>query len=250
MSKLTIILVKPQMGENIGSAARIMANFGCSDLRIIEPRDGWPNRKAEILAAGGLEIIKNAKIYDNVASSLEGLDEIYACSARVRKMHKEHYNLQEHIVDISPKIQSESNIGMMFGSERMGLLNDDIIHAKKIVTIAANDAYPVLNLSHAIGLVCYQYFNISCQKTIEVKYRKKEASKTELAYFLEDLKSKLDDTEFFIDEDRRVKMFQAISNIFTRNDLSSQELKTMVGIVKALYFFEAKNKIKKTNKDS
>ncbi|MBT4878550.1 MAG: hypothetical protein HON42_01890 [Alphaproteobacteria bacterium] len=99
-------------------------------------------------------------------------------------------------------------------------------------------------------MVCYQYFNISHKKTIEVKYRKKEASKTELAYFLEDLKLKLDDTEFFIDEDRRVKMFQAISNIFTRNDLSSQELKTMVGIVKALYFFEAKNKIKKTNKDS
>lgn len=240
------------MGENIGAAARIMANFAHHDLRIVSPRDGWPNRKAEILSAGGLDIIKNARIYHETAPALEGLDEIYACSARVRKMHKEHYNLKEHIEDIKYKQQdkNELRIGMMFGSERMGLLNEDIIHAKKIVNISANSDYAVLNLSHAIGLVCYEYFNISHKTNITVKYQKKEASKTELAYFLEDLKDKLSDTDFFIDESRKIKMFQAISNIFTRNDLSSQELKTMVGIIKALYFFDARDKVKKTIKPS
>jgi tRNA/rRNA methyltransferase len=250
MIKLAVILVKPQMGENIGSAARIMANFAHYDLRIVEPRDGWPNRKAEILAAGGLDIIKSAKIYSDIAAALEGLDEIYACSARVRKMHKDHYHLKDHIEEIKARVANNHNvkIGMMFGSERMGLLNDDIIYAKKIVNIAANEQYSVLNLSHAIGLVCYEYFNISAKKEITVKYRKKEASKTEIAYFLEDLKDKLDDTEFFIDKERKIKMFQAISNIFTRNDLSSQELKTMVGIVKALYYFMPSDKVKKTDK--
>ncbi len=133
MTKLAVILVKPQMGENIGSAARIMANFAHSDLRIVEPRDGWPNRKAEILAAGGLDIIKSAKIYSNVAAALEDLDEIYACSARVRKMHKEHYNLKDHIAEMQIRVAQNNNvkIGMLFGSERMGLLNDDIIYAKK-----------------------------------------------------------------------------------------------------------------------
>jgi len=238
MTKLTVILAKPQMGENIGSAARIMANFGHTDLRIVDPRDGWPNRKAEVLAAGGLEIIHNAKVYDSVADALHDLDEIYACSARVRKMHKDHYNLKEHAAEIKENSAMEGGkrIGMLFGSERSGLLNEEIIFAKKIVNIAANDEYPVLNLSHAIGLVCYEYFNLQQAGEITKKYCKKEMNQTELAYFLDDLKEKLDETGFFIDEARKVKMFQAISNIFTRNDMSSQEVKTLVGMMKALYY--------------
>ena len=134
----------------------------------------------------------------------------------------------------------------MFGSERCGLLNDEIIFAKKIITIATSKETPVLNLSHAAALICYEYFNIQNKVKINGKYKKKSLNKIELHYFLDDLKNKLAETNFFKNEARKNKMFQAISNIYTRNNLSAQEVKTLIGITKALYYFKSPEKPKKS----
>jgi len=247
MNNLAIILVNPQLGDNIGAIARIMANFDHNDLRIVNPRDGWPNRKAEIVAADGLEVIKKAKIYEKLTDAIADIDNLYAASARVRKMHKEHYNIAEHITEVKDNISmlTEQKIGVMFGSERCGLLNDEIIYAKKIITISTSKKTPVLNLSHAAGLICYEYFNIQNKVKINSKYQKKSLNKIELNYFLDDLKSKLEETDFFKNDARKNKMFQAISNIYTRNNLSGQEVKTLIGITKELYYFKSQGKPKK-----
>ncbi len=243
MNKPAIILVNPQLGENIGSVARIMHNFAFSDLRIVNPRDGWPNKQAEILAAGGEQLINNAKIFANLEDALADLEIIYACSARSRKMHKPVANLKEHITEVE-QYADLSKIGLMFGSERCGLLNEEIIYAKAIITIAANEVYPVLNLSHSVGLVCYEYFNMAPVNAKENKYQKKALRQEDLTYYLDDLQAKLDKTGFFIDEPRKLKLFQAIANIYTRNNLSGQEVKTLTGISKAL--FNYKNPIDKS----
>ena len=167
---IAIILVNPQLGENIGSVARIMANFAFSDLRIVSPRDGWPNnKKAQILAAGGIDIINDATIYDNLSDAIADLSELYACSARVRKMNKEVYNLKEHMQDIEQNNIMSNKLGIMFGSERCGLLNEQIIYAKKVINIQANSEYGVLNLAQAVALICYEYFSFKIFQQVEKK---------------------------------------------------------------------------------
>ena len=239
MIKPAIILANPQLPENIGFIARIMKNFELDDLRLVNPRDGWPNRKAGIIAVGGLDIIEKARVYDNMKDALEGLEDIYACSGRLRKLNKPCYNLKEHIEDIKETLTPESKVGLMYGSEKSGLTNDEIIHAKKIINITANEEYPILNLSHAVGLTIYEYYNLKDLSPHKKKYKAQKTSGKELAYFLEDLQEKLSQTDFFIDGARQEKLFQNITNIFTRNNLSGQEVKSLIGIVKSLYNHKA-----------
>ena len=234
----SIILVNPQIGENIGAIARIMKNFSLTDLRLVNPRDGWPNRKAEVLAVGGIDIIKDARVYENLEDALGDIEAVYACSARLRKLNKECYNLKEHIVEIRSLYSQDSNIALMFGSERCGLLNEELKYATKIINISANQEYPILNLSHAVSIVIYEYFNLQSLSSHQIKYKAKSISVKELSFFLNDLQNKLSSTGFFDTEARQEKMFQAITNIFTRiPNLSSQELKTLIGAMKALYKF-------------
>ena len=233
-----IILVTPQLGENIGAAARIMANFGFCDLRVVNPRDGWPNKKAEIMAAGGLEVLNGAKIYNDLQTALGDLEQIYACSARSRKIYKDYVSIKDHVANIKSEIQTNNQvkIGLMFGSERCGLLNDEIMYAKEIIYINAAESYPILNLAQAVSIMCYEYYNIyNNVMARSSKYKARQAKVSEIVFFLEELKYKLDKTGFFKDDQRREKMYQNISNIFMRNNLSGQEVKSLVGIFKALY---------------
>jgi len=238
---VAIILVSPQLGENIGAASRIMANFNFADLRIVNPRDGWPNSKAEIMSACGIKVLENAKIYDRLHDAVADLEEVYACTARARKMYKEYVGLKDHISDIKDNGISANKIGVMFGSERCGLLNEEIIYAKKIININTDDKFPVLNLAQAVAIICYEYYHCLRSPIDKVsKYKKRDAKMSEMIFFLETLKDNLDETGFFKDEDRKVKMYENISNIFVRNDLSGQEIRTLVGAFDALYNFNKK----------
>ena len=238
--KPVIILVTPQIADNIGAVARIMTNFALEDLRIINPRDGWPNRKAEIVASRGKELIKKAKIFNDLKQALEGIDEVFACSARDRKMNKPFYNIKEHIADIKENYDNESKIAIMFGSERCGLLNEEIIYANKIIQITANQNYPVLNLSHAVGITCHEYFNLQKFKKKTLKYKAKQNSPADLSYYLDDLETKLEIAGYFDTEQRQKKLFQNVSNIYTRMNLSGQEIKSLMGISKALFLHDTK----------
>ena len=195
------------------------------------------NKKAQILAAGGIDIINDATIYDNLSDAIADLSELYACSARVRKMNKEVYNLKEHMQDIEQNNIMSNKLGIMFGSERCGLLNEQIIYAKKVINIQANSEYGVLNLAQAVALICYEYFSFKIFQQVEKKdifLQEDKANFAEVNFFIEELKNKLEKKETFKDPDRQAKMYQNIHNIFIRNNLSKQEVRTLLGVIKIL----------------
>lgn len=236
LNNIAIILVKPQLGENIGSVARIMKNFAISDLRIIDPRDGWPNERAKTLAAGGIDIIDNAVIYNHLTDAIKDLSHLYACSARVRNMNKETYDLKDHIVDLKENSYfTDGKLGVMFGSERSGLHNEDINYAKKIININGNPEYNILNLAQSVALICYEYFalkNINSQS--KSKFITELANLDEINFFLSYLQDNLEKKGQFKDIDRQNKLYQNLKNIFIRNNLTQQEVRTLLGVTKIL----------------
>lgn len=227
--KPVIILVHPQMGENIGAAARVMKNFGISELRIVTPRDGWPNEKARSMAAGAVDIVDKAVIYPNLAESLADLNYVYATTATPRDMNKE-YILSTELAASYPK--NAGKVGIMFGRENNGLSNEEITAANKIVSINTT-AFSSLNLAQAIAVICYESFtNLSSKDYSNPQIL---ATREEIGLLFEHLFSELDKKDFFRVAEKRPQMVQNIMNIFNRIDsLSKTEVQTLRGIINAL----------------
>ncbi len=229
----TIILSHPQMGENIGAAARIMHNFGLSDLRIINPRDGWPNKLASDMARNASGIVNSAKIYGSLKEAVSDINILYATSARPRDMVKRVVSPKVCILDIMQTNTTKSAI--LFGPERTGLSNDDLVLSDAIVTIDVNPENPSLNLAQAVAIICYEWFLGQSDISANVLRHGESplANKEELSAFLEVLASQLDSKGFF-PAHMKEKMVRNLSNIFTRSSLTSQEIRTLRGVVQAL----------------
>jgi tRNA/rRNA methyltransferase len=228
MTKPVVILVAPQMGENIGAAARIMKNFGINELRIVRPRDGWPNEKAESMAVGAIDVIKNAKIYDNLEEAIADLEYLYATTATPRQMNKDYVSSRSLGEDYAGGLK----VGVMFGRENCGLNNQEITLANKIITIATSD-FSSLNIAQAIAIVCYELF---CnQNRVSLNSQERLATHEELGYFFEHLFVELDKANFFKIPEKRPQMVKNIMNIFTRIDkLSKNELQALRGVIRGL----------------
>jgi tRNA/rRNA methyltransferase len=215
------------MGENIGAVARAMKNFGLLELRIVSPRDGWPNEKADAMSVGAIEIIKNAKIYDDVASAIADLEYIYATTATPRDMNK-NYVLSH---DLSKA--ERSRVGIMFGRENSGLTNEEISYANMILTIDTDPAFSSLNIAHSVAIICYELFKAEARP--DLSNIQESCEKEELEYFFEHLFGELDSRNFFRTPDRVKHMTQNIRAIFNRIDkLSKNEVQTLRGIISSL----------------
>lgn len=232
-----IILVRPQIGENIGAAARVMLNFGLTDLRIIAPRDGWPNEKATNMAKKAVSVIENAKIYDNLTDACHDITKLYATSARQRYMIKPEFSAKHCIEDIINFGESNKS-AIMFGQENNGLSNEDINLADAIVTIDVAPIYSSINLAQAVAIICYEcYINNNKQNIEDSKTRlgnAKLANKQELAGLMKHLSEELDQTNFFQEASKHKKMLININNIFARANLTDQEIRTLHGVISAL----------------
>lgn len=222
----SIILVDPQMGENIGAAARVMHNFGFSDLRIVNPRDGWPNDKAIAMAAGGDALIKQARLYGTLADALEGVEYSYAVTARRRDMHKPKVMLND--IDIS-----NCNTAFIFGSERSGLTNEQVTYADAIVSIPANPEYPSLNLAQAVGVVCYECSTKEDAAQNPIEKSIDWADKKELAMLIEFFVNQLEERDFFT-LNKKESMENHLRNIFMSRQFTRSELQSLWGVLKAL----------------
>lgn len=227
MNNISIVLVAPQMGENIGAAARAMKNFGLSDLRIVNPRDGWPNEKAEKMAVGAVDIIQNAKIYFNLVDAIADLEFIYATTSIARDMNKTHISSK----DLSEYYPRDLKVGIMFGRESSGLNNNEIALANAILTINTTE-FNSLNIAHAIAIISYELFI----KIDQVKISKEKiATREEIEYFFNHLFRELEIRNFFKAPQKKLQMIVKIRNLFSRIDkLSTIELQTLRGIIKAL----------------
>jgi len=228
---VAIILVEPQMGENIGAAARAMKNFGLSDLRIISPRDGWPSEKAQSMSVGAIDLIESAKLYSSLPDAIDDLEYIYAATAASRDMNKGHVLTRDMMQESSMK--SLSKVGVMFGRESSGLNNKEISCANKILTIDTDVNFSSLNIAHAVAVIGYEVFQSKKQTRADLDQDiEKLATNGELEYFYEHLFEALEDRSFFRNPE---PMKQKIRNIFTRiDDLSQKELQSLRGIITCL----------------
>ena len=154
LKNIYFILVRPQMGENIGSVARAIKNFNIKHLRIVNPRCNWPNQKALATSVGAKDVLKSSKIYNSIEKSIGDLDVVFASTSRIRKVNKKIIS----ILDLKRKVKKGQKIGVIFGPEASGLSNDEVNYADYLVKIPTNNKFSSLNLSHSAIIFCFQIF--------------------------------------------------------------------------------------------
>jgi tRNA/rRNA methyltransferase len=224
------------MGENIGAAARVMLNFGVTDLRIVNPRDGWPNPKAIDMAKSARQVIDNAQIFSSLAEAAHDIHKLYATTARPRDMVKTVVTPRKCAEEIHQHSQNDEKSAIMFGPEQSGLDNDDIVFSDAIVTIPVAPLYTSLNLAQAVSILCYEWFaanDTTPIKKLELgKYG--AATKEDINSLFEHLEQELDNSGFFSTPDKRPKMVRNIRNIFIRANLTEQDTRTLRGLIKSL----------------
>ncbi len=231
-----IILVEPQLGENIGTAARAMLNFGLTDLRLVKPRDGWPNDKAVAAASGADCVIDGAELFESTEAAVADLNSVYATSARRRDMLKTVMTPAHAAGVMRDESSLGSRVGVLFGPERTGLRNDDVTLADTLISVPLNPAYASLNVAQAVLLVGYEWF----QKTSKTPGKRLDQGRTfavprgELIRFFEHLERELDTAGFLRPREKRPAMVRNIRNMFQRAGLMEQEVRTLRGIVTAL----------------
>ena len=232
LNNIYFILVRPQMGENIGSVARAIKNFNIKHLRIVNPRCNWPNHKALATSVGAKDILKSAKIYKSLEKSIGDLDIIFASSSRIRKVNKKIITVS----NMKVKIKREKKIGILFGPEASGLSNDEINCANYLVKIPSNKKFSSLNLSHSAIIFCFELFKIFKKKKNRFNsgYKSSLATKSEVNNFLNFLVKNLDQKGFLQPDHKRNSMIRNINNIFHRINLSEQEIRILLGIFSTL----------------
>ena len=230
-----VILVRPQLGENIGAAARAMMNCGLTDLRLVAPRDGWPNPAAMPMAAGGGQIIEQAKVFDDVGAATHDIGFLAALSARRRDMPVRHADPRQLAGDI---LQQTCQSALMFGPEASGLDNDEVVLADCLVTAPLNPDYPSLNLAQAVLLLAWEWRVAALADLDSVSKSDNSdddaASIKERDYFFQRLETTLDDSGFFSSAEMAPAVKRNIRALINRAAPSRQEISTLHGIIQAL----------------
>jgi tRNA/rRNA methyltransferase len=230
------ILVRPQLGENIGAAARSLKNFNFENLRLISPRDSWPNKSATYTAVEAKDIIHKAKVFLNTDQAVADLDCVFATTSRSRSVNKQIVDLSKAVKIIKKLSLSNKKTGIFFGPEASGLSNDDLINANYLVNIPTSNKFKSLNLSHAVTIFAFELF-ISQKKfepIVKNLYRSEDAKKNEVNAFLDFMISHLDKVGFLKPAEKKQQMIRSVKNIFHRSSLSTQEIRTLSGVISSL----------------
>jgi tRNA/rRNA methyltransferase len=238
-----IILVEPQLGENVGAAARAMANFGLADLRLVAPRDGWPNEAARASAALAAEIVDRATVYPTLADALSDLHYIAATTARSRFLAKPVLAPDSAAAEIFERKAAGWRCGILFGKERTGLENADIALADVIVTAPVDPAFASLNLAQSVLLFAYEWRKLVDPASLGRQLpdapvgagqrfkASRPAERHELHGFFEHLERELDACGFLFPAEKRETMVNNIRTMFARMAPTEQEVRTLRGIV-------------------
>ncbi len=231
-----VILVEPQMGENIGAAARAMANFGLSRLRLVKPRQAWPNDKAHIMAAGADRILDGAVLYDDLPSAIADCTFVLATTARSHDQAKPVIGPAGAAAEIAPRVAAGETVAILFGRERNGLENDEVALADCIVTLPVNPAFASLNLAQAVIIVAYEWFKLQSSGALPFSTPRKspQAGKQQLLAFFAAIERELEKVEFFRPPDKRETMQINLRNIFTRMAPTQQDIQTLHGVVMSI----------------
>jgi tRNA/rRNA methyltransferase len=231
-----IILVEPQLGENIGMAARAMGNFALSRLRIVNPRDGWPNIAAQRAAAGADHILERAELFDTVEGAVADLDLLFATTARAHDQAKPVMGPQAAASEIAAHVGGGAKAGILFGRERWGLTNEEVARANRIITFPVNPGFASLNLAQAVLLMGYEWFKQATESALPfaMPERSERASQHQMDAFFENLVRELDRVEFLRPAEKRDTMLVNLRNIFFRMEPTRQDMHTLHGVVMAI----------------
>jgi tRNA/rRNA methyltransferase len=231
-----MILVEPQLGENIGMAARAMGNFALSELRIVNPRDGWPNIAAQRAAAGADHVLDRAKLFKTVAEAVADLDLLFATTARAHDQAKPVVGPESCAREVVEHLSGGGKAGILFGRERWGLTNDEVACANRIVTFPVNPGFASLNLAQAVLLMGYEWFKQATEGGLPftMPERSPRASQHQMQAFFENLVRELDRVEFLRPIEKRDTMLVNLRNIFFRMEPTKQDMHTLHGVVMAI----------------
>ncbi len=230
-----IILVEPQLGENIGFTARAMNNCGLTDLRLVRPRDGWPNDKALAAASGADAIINGARLFGSVEDAISDLNRVYASTARLRDMHRPVVTARQAAAELRAHIGAGDACGILFGPERMGLINDHVALADVAITIPLSPGFSSLNLGQSVMIIGYEWFQAGDETpSRQLPERSPPAARKDLIAMFEHLERELDASGFIIDPEKRPSMVRNLRTMFERAEMSEQEVRTMRGLIVSL----------------
>jgi tRNA/rRNA methyltransferase len=235
-----VILVEPQLGENIGMAARAMGNFGLTQLRIVNPRDGWPNIAAQRAASGADHILDQVQLFDTVEQAVADCTLLFATTARAHDQAKPvvapEAAAQEMASQIAAQVAGGGKVGILFGRERYGLQNEEVALANRIITFPVNPGFASLNLAQAVLLIGYEWFKLATAGALPfaMPEHSERASQHQMQAFFDNLVRELDKVEFLRPAEKRETMLVNLRNIFSRMEPTKQDMHTLHGVVMAI----------------
>jgi len=262
------ILIRPQMGENIGATARAMANFGVTQLRLVAPRDGWPNPKAGDVAGKAIPILDDAELFETPRAAVEDCQFVLATSSRSRAVNMPAMDLREAMVELRTRAARGERCAVLFGPERTGLENEDIALADAVVSIPVADAYPSLNVAQAVVCTLYEWFvsnrTLSPRERLAQRSEAGEgisegdvlhaltlppeggslplpqgegrvADRAELFGFFDQFEAALEEVNFWRVPEKKAGMWRNIRAVLTRAQMNAQEVATWRGIIRTFH---------------
>ena len=232
-NKFGFILVKPQLGENIGACARSMKNFGFSNLNIVSPKFAFPNHKTRVTAVGAFNVINKAKVFNTTLDAVDKFDIVISLSARRRDINKKHITMKDFLHILKKK--RNTKIGLMFGPEASGLSNADLSFSNYILQIPTSKKFKSLNLSHSVTLICYEIFKSINKNTFNKIGKKiKISSKSNVSLLVNHLIKLLEKKYFFLPSEKKQSMILNINNLIYRLEPNDKELRILASIISTL----------------
>ncbi len=229
------VLVRPQMGENIGAAARAMWNFGLDRMRITAPRDGWPNQKAVAMASGAGRLLDEALICDTTADAIADCSYVYATTARQRDLTKPVFTPEAAMADARDRIAAGGKVAVLFGPERAGLENDDISRANAIISVPVNPLFASLNLGQCVLLTGYEWQRATQESAPQTTQMAGEwASQTEIEKLGEHYEDRLNDAGFFFPTHKADSMKLHLRNLWSRMPLTQSDVRMLHGVMRQM----------------
>lgn len=239
-----IILVSPQLGENIGMVARAMANFGLAELRLVNPRDGWPSEKAKSAASRADHVIDAAKVYGSLEEAIADLSFVYATTARDRYGYKPVRGPEVATRTLREKFRAGEKTGILFGRERTGLTNEEVALADEIVTFPVNPAFASLNLAQAVLLMSYEWMKTGLSSPDETAFQPlpmPAATKSDLQGLFDHVEEALDGRGYFRPADKKPKLVENLRTVLTRPGFTASEIQVLRGVISCLDRFTRDN---------
>lgn len=231
-----MVLVRPQMGENIGASARAMLNFGCARMRLVNPRDGWPNPKAAAMASGAYRVLDHAGVFDDLPSAIGDCDYVFATTARGRGLTKPVLTPEQAMTQARAMIATGKRVAVLFGPERAGLENDDVARANAVITVPVNPAFYSLNLAQCVLLVAYEFARQSTDTPPEIMAMAGTdfASAVEREKLGDHFEDRLDAAGFFFPPEKAANMKLNLRNMWARLALTRADVQTLHGMLRQL----------------